>query len=253
MPRTVTEELDPGDIPLYRHPEWRDRLPWLVQGTTGRGEGEDAFDLGLFGRSPIGPALERWAALRRATGARVAIHARQVHGVEIAAWEADLPAGLFVAEGLDGHLTDRTGMLLAVSVADCIPIFLADETSRTVAVVHAGWRGVAAGGLEAMVRSLEDRGIDARGLWLHSGPSICGACYEVGPEVHAAVNPGQTPSGIPTPIDLRAAVAGRARVLGVPDERITLSSHCTRCGPGDFFSHRGGSPARQMGVLGRVE
>jgi copper oxidase (laccase) domain-containing protein len=53
-----------------------------------------------------------------------------------------------------------------------------------------------------------------------------------------------------TPIDLRAAIAERAAEAGIEPSQITLSAHCTRCGPGAFFSHRAGSPARQMGVLG---
>jgi copper oxidase (laccase) domain-containing protein len=52
------------------------------------------------------------------------------------------------------------------------------------------------------------------------------------------------------PIDLRAAIAERAAAAGLDLERVTLSGHCTRCGPGAFFSHRAGSAARQMGVLG---
>ncbi|MDQ3388842.1 MAG: laccase domain-containing protein, partial [Gemmatimonadota bacterium] len=60
------------------------------------------------------------------------------------------------------------------------------------------------------------------------------------------------PPSSPSPIDLRAAIAARAARLGILPERITLSAHCTRCGEGEFFSHRGGSEARQMGVLGVV-
>jgi copper oxidase (laccase) domain-containing protein len=72
----------------------------------------------------------------------------------------------------------------------------------------------------------------------------------VGPEVHAAIHPDREPPAAPTPIDVRAAIAGRALRLGLRPGHVTVSTHCTRCGPPDFFSHRGGSSARQMGVLG---
>src|SRR5690606_24721713 len=150
-----------------------------------------------------------------------------------------------------GHLTARPGVLLAVSVADCVPVSLLDPERRSLALLHAGWRGVAGGIVERAAAEMEARyGSRSERLWLHCGPAICGACYEVGPEVHRAVHPGRAAPGAPTPIDLRAAVAERAAGLGVPGERVTISAHCTRCGPGAFFSHRAGSPARQMGLLG---
>lgn len=250
--RTVVEHRIAGPVPLFRHPEWESRFPWLAQGTSGRGEGDD-FDLGAFGESAIGATLDRWTRLREATGTRTVVHARQVHGAEVGVWDCDLPAGLLLTDGLDAHLTDRPGLLLAVSVADCVPIFIVAEEERMVALVHAGWRGVAGGALEAAVGALQARGIDPAELWLHCGPSICGACYEVGPEVHRAVHPDRPSPARPTPIDLRRALGARAHALGVSDERISLSAHCTLCGPGDFFSHRGGSAGRQMGVLARVE
>ena len=81
----------------------------------------------------------------------------------------------------------------------------------------------------------------------HLGPAICGACYEVGPEVHEAL--GQPPPTDNAPIDLRAVQAHQLIEAGVAPERITVSAHCTRCGTG-FFSHRAGDAGRQLGVLG---
>ncbi|HUH13237.1 MAG TPA: polyphenol oxidase family protein [Longimicrobiales bacterium] len=215
---------------------------------SGPGDGDEPFDLGLFGAVPVGRALERWGALRRATGMPRAVHARQVHGARVLA-HGDGPPGLLVSEGYDGHWTDVPGVLLTVSVADCVPIFLVDPERRAVAVLHAGWRGVAAGMLEAGLRALAagagSRPQDVRG---HFGPAICGACYEVGPEVHEALGL-PVPAG-PTPVDLRAELARRALSLGVPAEAVTLSEHCTRCTGSPLFSHRGGDAARQMGFIG---
>lgn len=249
----VAERLDvTGGVPLWRHPDWESRFPWLVQATTGAGDPADPFDLGLYGMQPVGVAVGRWAALRRATAMPAVVHARQVHGAEVRVHAGDGLEGLLVMDGFDGHLTDRAGMLLAVSVADCVPIFVLDARTRAVGILHAGWRGVAGGILEAATGRLAERfGSRPADLWVHCGPSICGVCYEVGPEVHAGVHPRREPPARPTPIDLRAALAERAQAAGVPAAQCSLSSHCTRCGPGAFFSHRGGSAARQMGVLGR--
>lgn len=249
--RTVAERPLPGGVPLWVHPEWEARFPWLVQGTTGRGTEEEPFDLGLAGAQPVGRVLDRWRALLAATRMRTAVHARQIHEADL--WihrDAGSP-GVLVMDGFDGHVTDRRGVLLSVGVADCVPVSVVDAETRVAALVHAGWRGAAAGIVERAVNRIVESWQSApERLWLHCGPAICGACYEVGPEVHAAVNPHFPVPSANTPIDVRAAVAERALGLGIPPEQVSVSEHCTRCGAPDFFSHRGGSKARQMGVLG---
>lgn len=249
----VTEELDAGDVPLWRHPGWKDRFPWLIQGTTGRGDDAEPFDLGFFGATPVGRVVDRWAQLRSHAGLGSVLHSRQIHGTHAGSWDDPVPPGLCLVEGLDAHVTSRPGLLLAVSVADCVPIFMVAETPRTVAVVHSGWRGVAGGAMEAAMELLSRRGAAPADVWVHTGPSICGACYEVGPEVHAAVHPDRPAPSKPTPIDLREALAQRAGRLGITMEHYSQSTHCTLCGPRTFFSHRGGDPGRQMGVLGMLE
>lgn len=236
---TVREPaVDAGGITLHAAPSWG-RFPWLVQGTTGAA----ASDLGLFGAAAAGAVHARWRALQHALGMPRAVHSRQVHGAAVL--EHDDPApGLLIAAGHDGHVTGTPGVLLTVSVADCVPIFVVDPDRRRVALLHGGWRGTAAGIVEAGVRALAS---GSRSLRAHLGPAICGACYEVGPEVHEAL-------GLPvpdrsSPVDLRAVHAGRLLQAGVPPEHVTVSEHCTRCGDG-FFSHRAGDRERQLGVLG---
>lgn len=219
-----------------------------MQGVSARGPDAEPFDLGLFGSAPAGRALERWGALRRTTGFPRAVHARQVHGARVLA-HGEGPPGLLVSEGYDGHWTDVPGVLLTVSVADCVPVFLVDPRRRVVAALHAGWRGVAAGMLEAGTRALASgAGSRPEDLWAHLGPAICGQCYEVGPEVHEALGLPR-PSG-PTPVDLRGELVRRAAALGVPPDAITVSEHCTRCTGSPLFSHRGGDSQRQMGFIG---
>jgi polyphenol oxidase len=249
--RKVTEELAPGELPLWRNPEWTEAFPWLVQGTTGAGSEEEAFDLGLFGSQPVGEAMRRWRELREGLGFPAVVHARQVHGGDIAHHRAGGWGGLLVTEGVDGHLTGDAGILLTVSIADCIPLAVVDGERRSIALVHAGWRGVAAGIADRAIREMRNAGSAVEHLTAHAGPAICGRCYEVGPEVHRGVNPHLPIPEERMPIDLHTALAERLLAAGLDPDRVTVSTHCTLCGPGSFFSHRGGSAARQMSVLGR--
>lgn len=248
--REVSEDRASCDVPLWTHPEWTARWNWLVQGTTGSGEDAD-WDFGLSGDQAVGAALGRWRRLREALGVKGAVHARQVHGSRLAAHRNPVSPGLLVMEGFDGHVTAVPDFLLTVSVADCVPVFMVEPERRNIAVVHAGWRGVAGGIVEAALEALGggDNALGTQGVWVHAGPAICGSCYEVGPEVHAAVNPSLAVPDAARPVDLRAAIAHRAAGAGVLPERITRSTHCTRCGLGRFFSHRGGSASRQMAIL----
>jgi YfiH family protein len=248
--RRVREALDPR-IPALVHTEWAAELPWVVQGTTTRGEGPTPFDLGLFSDgSPADVVRGSWDRLIDATGMRSAVHARQVHGAEVRTHErpeAELANGLRLAPECDGHVTSEPGVLLAVSAADCVPIFVVDPEARAVAALHAGWRGVAAGVLERGLAALAARS-DRSELRVHLGPSICGPCYEVGPEVFEAL--GLAVPERPTPIDLRSVLARRAIEHGVAREHVTISEHCTLCTESDLFSHRGGDRGRQVGYLG---
>jgi copper oxidase (laccase) domain-containing protein len=90
-----------------------------------------------------------------------------------------------------------------------------------------------------------DHHMAPRELLVHCGPSICGSCYEVSPDVFAALT-GRTVDR-PTSVDLRALIANHARALGVRE--ITISASCTRCDNDRFFSHRAGDTGRQLGVL----
>lgn len=187
--------------------------------------------------------MARWRRLREHTGMARAVHALQVHGRRVREHD-DTSPGLHVLEGFDGHVTDRPGILLTVTVADCVPISLVDPDRRRIALLHGGWRGTAAGIVEAGLTAL---GSDPERLFAHMGPAICGDCYEVGPEVHEAL--GLVVPDTNTPVDVRAVQATQLVDAGLAPDRVTVSEHCTLCGSG-FFSHRGGSPGRQVGVLG---
>lgn len=252
----------PAPPPPFRaHPGWEARFPWVLQGTTLRtsaagaggarsvcGKPQSDHDFRIWGGPPAEEVLPRWASLRALPGVHAVVHARQPHEGEVRV-HPDPGAGFLLVPEVDGHATAAPGVLLAVTVADCIPVFLAGEHAgrRGVALLHAGWRGVAAGIVERGIAVMEERfGIPPRALHLHLGPAISGARYETGPEVHEALGV-KRPSG-PAPLDLRDVAEERARRVGVSPGAMSRSPVCTFEDP-LHFSHRGGDAGRQVAFL----
>ncbi len=232
-------------IPLFELDTWRPL--GLRAGITGR---HGSFDLGLFADGRAGAVLEHWLAFEAAQGSAVRGMAvsRQVHGGRVSVHDQAGP-GWFVSDGFDGHLTAQKGLLLTITVADCVPIYLAHPDSGTVALLHAGWRGAAAGILENGIQEMIGHsGCPTTEIVMHCGVSICGECYEVGPEVIRAVTGKAATS--PGRLDLRSALCDRAEREGVRD--MTVSTWCASHDMDLFFSHRRsrGSDGRMVAYLG---
>ncbi|HVX39076.1 MAG TPA: polyphenol oxidase family protein [Gemmatimonadaceae bacterium] len=200
---------------------------------------------GVHGDEPVRDVMGRWDALRHELspeGGRLAT-AKQVHGTHVlvhhGGWD-----GWLRGNAADGHLAMERGTALAVTIADCVPVFVA-HPSGAIALLHSGWRGTAGRIVERAIEALEQRGCPAGELLLHTGPAICGKCYEVSAEVYAQLT-GRDP-GKPATVDLRALIADHARGMGV--RHISSSASCTRCDNARFFSHRAGDAGRQIGVM----
>ncbi len=169
------------------------------------------------------------------------VQGRQVHGNRVERRAA--PDG--ASCDADGQATSAGGLAALVLTADCLPVALIGE--HAVAMLHAGWRGLAGGVLEEGVRAVRELGEDGE-LQAAIGPGAGGCCYEVGPEVHAAF--GRAPQQ--APIDLKAVARERLTAAGV--EQVHDVALCTMCSdPGLFFSHRrdGGVTGRQAGIAWR--
>lgn len=200
---------------------------------------------GLMTDEPVGAVTARWAALRRELmpgSARLAT-ASQCHGTNVLVHRGGWN-GWLRADDADGHVAPERGTALAVTIADCVPVFLA-HPSGAIALLHSGWRGTAAGIVVRGITILGALGFPAAELRVHTGPAICGKCYEVSGDVYAQLT--GTDPGAPRTIDLRALIADQARGVGV--RHITTSSSCTRCDNDRFFSHRAGDLGRQLGVM----
>jgi YfiH family protein len=145
----------------------------------------------------------------------------------------------------DGLWTDEPGMSMLAMSADCVPIAIARTDGRpALAVLHAGWRGLAEGIVASGVAAL---GAES-GLAAIVGPSIGPCCYEVGPEVSSLYDADLTRG---RKLDLWTASERALRAAGVA--RVQRVDLCTRCHPELFFSHRRDGRARGVqGVLGAV-
>lgn len=203
-------------------------------------------DFALEGDVAAAPNRARWEALAAAVAPRLA-SARQVHGTTVLT-HGDGWTGWRRVEGADGHVALHPGTAVAVTVADCIPVFLA-HPGGAVALLHAGWRGVAGRILDAGLDVLGAAGVPAQEVHVHLGPGISGRRYEVGPDVYEQLTGWQTQRA--RHVDLRALLAEQARERGVA--RVTASGSCTSEDNARFFSARAGDAGRQVAVVVRPQ
>lgn len=187
-----------------------------------------AGDMRCGDRSAVSEELgipSQWATLR------------QVHGNRVV--EVDRPGRS--GEG-DALATAVRRLPLAVFTADCAGVVI--ETAEAVAVVHAGWRGAAAGAVAEAVAYLELE-LEGEVLRAAAGPVLGPCCFEVGPEV-AALFPGRRSrtSWNTESVDLEAAIRAQA-----PKASWWSAGACTRCGQ-DWFSHRRDGSAARTAAIG---
>jgi YfiH family protein len=209
----------------------------------------DGLNLGAFTDDERDAVVENRHTLAAALGFppdRVVI-GHQVHGAELAAHAGPQGSSPFAEPGspipeVDGHVSREHGLALLVFVADCVPVALSGPAG--VAMLHCGWRGLAAGIIE--------RGAAAVGATDAAiGPSIGPCCYEVGQGVlDAFTGLGE---GIASGRMLDLSEVARCLLLEAGVERVEAAGLCTSCQPDLFFSHRrdAGLTGRQAGLVWR--
>ncbi len=150
--------------------------------------------------------------------------------------------------GFDGFVTNKKGIIISASVADCTPILLEDKESGAVAALHAGWRGSVAAIAAEGVLKMKELGCEARNIEAAIGPCIHVCCYEVGNDFFEAVSSARGRDFALRHIkkdaegNLHADIVDmNAEILldaGVLPENISICSKCTACESELFFSHR---------------
>jgi hypothetical protein len=169
----------------------------------------------------------------------------QVHGSDVIRHSAPMPPGAFAeaAPGLpeaDGHVATADRLVPLVLVADCLPVALAGEAG--LAMIHCGWRGLAAG--------IVERGVEATGARAAAvGPGIGPCCYEVDEPVLAALGELGSEAATNRMLDLRMVARRLLERAGV--EEVEVCELCTSCNADLFFSHRRdhGRTGRQAGLV----
>ncbi len=223
--------------------------------------GMSSLNLGRTDLDDVAALRANMGAVRRASGLECIAVVHQMHGVEVHdvdqdpdwrgdRWLGDRIPGAARIPLADAMVASVARVGLAIRVADCLPVLLADPWARIVAAAHAGRRGLLDGVLRSTVEAMTAKGARRITAWI--GPHICGSCYEVPGDMAADAQhriPGvatTTSWGSPA-IDLGTGACIQLAELGVEVHSV---DPCTLTTP-SLFSHRGDGPdaGRQVGVV----
>jgi len=239
-----------------------------AQGFTTRHEGVsrapyNSLNLGSNTFDSVHNVQGNRSLLARTFGSRVEnfVMVSQTHGTDILVIDQPNPDyAHFHKLECDGIITNQPGVMIAVGVADCLPLLLLDPVKRVVAALHAGWKGtagnIAAKGVESLVKLF---GSDCADILAALGPAIGPCCYEV----DAPVKQAFAGSGVSWDLcasasgaerwKLDLAVANRQQLLGagIAEENIETAAQCVCCSSDWFFSYRrdAGETGRQAGFI----
>lgn len=178
----------------------------------------------------------------------------QVHGTRVAYVDEKKCAGGEMRKKIwrtDGVITDVPGVILTMTFADCVPIFLIDTQQRRIAIVHAGWRGTIDKIVHNALDMMFEQGSQAKDIVAVIGPSVCQSCYDIGSEVEKQFREHYTEeqcskllkrgfglSKDHQQLDLWAANWYQLREKDILPENIHVSGVCTCCNHSLLYSHR---------------
>lgn len=238
-------------LPVVTGPAWQ-RVSYFCTTRAG-GVGvapHDTLNLGLRAEDNPEAVAENRRRVRAAVSADP-LWLRQVHGSEVVDADApDAPA----EPAVDASVTAQPGRVLAVMVADCLPVVIADAHGTVLGAAHAGWRGLAGGVLENTLQAMRAKAPQASGWRAWVGPGIGPQHFEVGQDVldaFIADDPATARFFAPRPglagkwlADLAGLADFRLRRAGV--QEVSLSGECTVTRKDRYFSYR------RDGVTGRM-
>ncbi|HZF35564.1 MAG TPA: peptidoglycan editing factor PgeF [Candidatus Angelobacter sp.] len=167
----------------------------------------------------------------------------QIHSADVV--EVTKPWPLDSRPRVDAMVTTRPGVALGIGTADCAPVLLADPVAGVIGAAHAGWRGAVTGVVEAVVRSMVERGAEPARMRAAVGPCIAQASYEVGPEFPQPFlqqDPENRRFFVPSKraghfmFDLPSYVVSRLRRLGIAEAASVARDTCAEADM--FFSYR---------------
>jgi YfiH family protein len=239
-----------------------------VQGFTTRHEGVsrppyNSLNLGMNTQDQQPTVEGNRSLLTRAFGINqeALVAPRQVHGCDILVInEPNEDYSHFLSVEGDAVITNQPNVMIGVCVADCVPIVLCDPEKKVVAVVHAGWKGTAAGLVAKTVAGMKSEfGCNPANVQAAIGPCIQKCCYEVDEPVRKAFLHGGIEWDVcaelksPGSWQLDLTIANRELLVlaGVSADSIQVSDQCVCCHSEQFFSYRRDKDdsGRQMGFI----
>ena len=294
-PKKAVVKKSTSKIDVVKAADWGEKFPWMVHGFSTRTGGVSTVfggkDLNLgFSSSDTKSNVEKNRKLFiTVVASEKRSHAymscmKQVHSSVIHVIRERSSASAKPLVG-DGMITNLPGMMLAVQVADCVPVLMVDTKLKVIGAFHAGWRGTVDRIVEKGVGMMRmEYGSKPKDIHAAIGPAIGGCCYAVGDEVVNAFRsqfayadklfhevfdddpvkkkypllfltaraPGHGDTGPQTHLDLFEANRHQLLAAGVPAKNIWVSGLCTSCDTTRFFSHRKehGFTGRQMAAIG---
>jgi YfiH family protein len=172
---------------------------------------------------------------------------QQTHGVTVVAADVNTAPG-----SADAAVTSRDDRVLAVLVADCMPVLLASDDGAVIGAAHAGWRGLAAGVLEATIAAM---GVDPRRLHAWLGPAIGPGHFEVGGEVRAQFLAADARAEAGFTANSRGrwqcdlALLARQRLARLGLTRLSAAERCTYADAASCYSYRRDGRTGRMAAL----
>ena len=262
------------------------KLSWLVHGFSTRPGGVSELDGGKVLNLGFAEWDSRENVLENRRRFQSVFEANDLHLVALKQFHSDV-VQMFDAPPSqpcrgDASAANRSGLLLGVQTADCVPILLVDTKKRAVAAVHAGWRGTLQRIVVKAIGQMQMQfGTNPGDLLAAIGPAIGGCCYEVGTEVAIQFQsqfagahewfdefrtgdepnpvqwlnmmpPGHQPPPKNVLLDLRKANRAQLVEAGLRAQNIFVNELCTACRRDLFFSYRkeGAITGRLMSVVG---
>lgn len=248
----------PAHTSLYRSPVLFSGFPELIAAESTRHGGISptpftSLNLGINTDDDVANVDENRRRFFRAIGANAYPFAssHQVHGNEV----------LYATEsgrytGYDALVTDKPGLLIGVTVADCVPVLVYDPVHKAVAAIHAGWRGTAGGIVtKTLARMQQQFGTEAERCYAYIGTCIDECTFDVGPEVAEQFD-GAFKRAVADSnksfVDLKAANAHLLLTAGIPATQLEISPFSTVLHNDTYFSYRAekGQTGRMLAVIG---
>lgn len=177
------------------------------------------------------------------------IHINQIHSSNII--KADSPG---IYDDADGIINEGGDLVCSIKVADCLPIFFVNNYSKTLGLVHAGWRGLSLGIINQFAKNINKNKENIDDYYVLIGPSIQSCCFEIKDDILASIDSSfyKQIKNKKYRVDLQAWAVKQLKESGIGKSNIIVINRCTFCLNSIYHSYRrnGKSSGRMYALLG---